>query len=75
MDINMPEMNREEATKNIRTVKEYEKFSEVPIIALTANAIKGDREHFLSIGMDDCLSKPIDNELLYAMIENHLKNS
>ncbi|MEN8303621.1 MAG: response regulator, partial [Campylobacterota bacterium] len=56
MDINMPVMNGIEATK---VIKDELKIS-TPIIALTANALEGDRETFLSAGMDDYLSKPIN---------------
>lgn len=65
MDINMPEMNGIEATKKLREAFD----NTLPIVALTANAADGDRNYFISIGMDDYLSKPINpNEL-----ENVLK--
>ena len=56
MDINMPVMNGLDATKLIRE----ELQSDVVIVALTANAIKGDKEKFLAYGMNEYLSKPID---------------
>jgi len=62
MDINMPEMDGEEATRRIR--EEVPKEAQPWIIALTANALKGDREHFLEVGMDDYLSKPVKLESL-----------
>jgi signal transduction histidine kinase/CheY-like chemotaxis protein len=56
MDINMPEMNGIEATQKLR-----EAFDDtLPIVALTANAAEGDKDYFISVGMDDYLSKPID---------------
>jgi len=59
MDINMPIMNGIDATKEIRKFNK-----ETPIIALTANALEGDRERYLEQGMSDYISKPIDiNEL------------
>lgn len=57
MDVSMPEMDGIEATKRIR--KLAEPFASVPIIALTANAIAGDRERFIAAGMNDYLTKPI----------------
>lgn len=63
MDINMPNMNGIDATKHLQ-----EKGVTTPIIALTANALKGDREHFLSLGMDGYLSKPVDMEKLYEVL-------
>ena len=67
MDINMPVMNGLEATKNIRR----ELQSDVAIVALTANAIKGDREKFLACGMNDYLSKPIDSTKLEAILAKY----
>ncbi len=66
MDIQMPEMNGLEATKEIR--KKEENGRHIPIIALSAYALKGDRERFLALGMDEYISKPIDmNELFYTI--------
>ncbi|MGB6019783.1 MAG: ATP-binding protein [Sulfurimonadaceae bacterium] len=56
MDINMPVMNGYDATVIIR----QELKLDIPIIALTANALEGDREKFLNIGMDDYLAKPLE---------------
>ena len=69
MDENMPNMNGMEATKIIR---EQEETKNIPIIAVTANAIKGDREKFLEAGMDDYLSKPIDAKALEATLRKYL---
>jgi len=68
MDENMPEMNGIEATKAIRKLG----FTEVPIVAVTANALKGDKEKFLEAGMNDYLSKPIDNEEFTAILNKYL---
>ncbi len=56
MDINMPVMNGYDATVVIREEMKLD----IPIIALTANALEGDKEKFLSIGMDDYLAKPLE---------------
>lgn len=66
MDIQMPEMDGMEATKKIREIELNEKGSKkIPIIAMTANTMEGDREKYLQIGMDDYVSKPFkQNELV-----------
>lgn len=67
MDIQMPEMSGIDATRAIREMDRAESHKTV-IIAITAYALKGDRERFLSMGMDDYISKPMDAELLYATV-------
>lgn len=69
MDISMPEMNGVEAMKVIKQEKELKK---IPIIALTAYALEEDKEKLIQLGMDDYLSKPIDKEKLYDMVNKHL---
>jgi len=68
MDVQMPEMDGLEAT---RAIREREKASggHVPIVALTAHALKGDRERCLAAGMDGYLAKPIDLDQLVATVE------
>ncbi|MCF6339371.1 MAG: CHASE domain-containing protein [Sulfurimonas sp.] len=70
MDENMPIMNGTEATKIIRTL---DNGKDVPIIAVTANALKGDEEKFIQSGMDAYLSKPIDAEKLKAYLRKYLQ--
>ncbi|MBT8348571.1 MAG: response regulator, partial [Sulfurovum sp.] len=68
MDIQMPVMDGIEATHEILDYEEDEELAHVPIVALTANALKGDRERFLSEGMDEYITKPIETtELLYVL--------
>jgi len=69
MDIQMPVMDGIEATNEILDFEEEEGISHTPIIALTANALKGDRERFLSEGMDEYLTKPINKEALINIIK------
>ncbi len=71
MDVQMPEMNGFEATGIIRQ-KELITGDHIPIIALTAHAMMGDKERCIEAGMDDYLSKPIRSEELFHMIENLL---
>ncbi len=66
MDIQMPIMDGLTATRKIR---DNEKFAKLPIIAMSAHAMTGDREISLSHGMNDHLSKPINPELLYKTID------
>jgi two-component system, sensor histidine kinase and response regulator len=70
MDIQMPEMDGLEATRQIRK----NGITEVPIIAMTANAMKGDREKCLEAGMNDYMSKPIKRETVYKILEKWLYN-
>jgi len=67
MDVQMPEMDGIEATKQIRKMEGNGE--RTPICALTAYALKGDREKFLTQGMDGYVPKPIDMQLLFQTIE------
>lgn len=74
MDIQMPEMDGIEATRAIRR-NEMLTHRHIPIIAMTAHAIDGDRQRCLAAGMDDYVSKPISAPVLFATIENVLHRS
>ena len=69
MDVQMPEMDGLEATAAIRKL-EAVTGAHLPIIALTAHAMKGDREICIAAGMDEYLSKPINPKQLFALIES-----
>ena len=72
MDIQMPEMDGFEAT---RLIKEDSRFTDLPIIAMTAHALAGDRERCLEKGMDDHLSKPINPDGLFNMLSKWLESA
>ena len=71
MDMQMPEMDGIEATRAIRTLESQQQRARTPVIAMTANAMQGDRELCLAAGMDDYLSKPINAPEMFKTIERH----
>jgi len=72
MDVQMPELDGYEATEQIRKL-EITRKTRTPIIAMTANALSGDRDKCLAKGMDDYISKPIDFNEFYEMTEKWIK--
>jgi len=74
MDISMPEMDGMEATQIIRVFEEGHQLPRCPIVALTANAMDGDRERYMAGGMDDYLTKPIVKANLLAAIDKWRTN-
>ena len=68
MDISMPEMDGLSATRAIRNLEGSVEKDHCPIIALTANAMAGDRETCLNAGMDDYLAKPVNKTALLKLI-------
>jgi two-component system sensor histidine kinase/response regulator len=74
MDIQMPEMDGMELTANIRG-REISSGKHVSIIAMTANAMQGDKERYLNAGMDGYISKPTNSSTLFSAIEMCLKET
>jgi CheY-like chemotaxis protein len=74
MDVQMPEMNGLEATRRIRSM-EKGSASHIPIIAMTAQAMSGDRERCLAAGMDDYVDKPVSSKTLAAALERIIASS
>jgi len=74
MDIQMPVMGGISATKTILEYEEKHRKHHVPIIALTANALTGDREKYMNAGMDSYLSKPLDLEKLSLLLEEYFSH-
>lgn len=72
MDIALPGQSGEDLTRRIKANLAW---VEIPIIALTAAAMSGDRERILKSGCDDYLSKPIDIKILIERVETHLRRS
>lgn len=75
MDIAMPVVDGIEATRRVRVAKDMATSPQVPIIAMTAHAMKGDREQFLAAGMDDYIGKPINSDNLRNLLVMHLQRS
>ena len=71
MDIQMPVMNGYEATKRVRSLKDARK-SQIPIIAMTANAFEEDKKMALASGMNDHVAKPIDMNVLLPTIMKYI---
>jgi len=74
MDIQMPVMGGIDATKAILEYEEKKRKHHVPIIALTANALAGDREKYINEGMDNYLSKPLELSKLNLLLEEYFSN-
>jgi osomolarity two-component system sensor histidine kinase NIK1 len=74
MDMQMPVLDGLEATRRIRQA-EQDQGRHLPIIALTANAMKGDNEICIAAGMDAYLTKPVDSERLAQLLEQATEKS
>jgi len=71
MDIQMPEMDGYTATETIR----HDLNLQIPIIAMTAHALAGEKEKCLGAGMDDYISKPLNEEELYKLINKYVQSN
>ena len=69
LDIALPEMDGYEVTRHVRA---DDAIMDTPIIAVTAHAMAGDEEKAIEVGCNDYLSKPIDEDELWAKVEKHL---
>jgi PAS domain S-box-containing protein len=74
MDVQMPEMNGFEATRMIRDPQSRVLRHDIPIVAMTAHALKGDRERCLDAGMDDYVTKPVTSFALDEVLQKHLQD-
>ena len=72
MDINMPDVDGYSLTAQIRSNNQYAK---IPIVAITANVMRGDRERSLEAGCDGYIQKPIDIDLLSQQVERFLRSA
>lgn len=72
MDCQMPVMDGFETTKAIRQGRGDERYQNIPVVALTANAMQGDKENCIAAGMDDYLAKPLQIEKLQQMFTKYL---
>ncbi|MCA1945695.1 MAG: PAS domain S-box protein, partial [Desulfovibrio sp.] len=75
MDVQMPVKDGLTAAREIRTEARFRQYSRIPIIAMTAYAMAGDRDRFLGAGMDGYISKPMDVETLVESIETALQQA
>lgn len=74
MDIQMPVMDGMEATRQIRKISDANKAA-VPIVALTANAMKAECDVYLELGMNDCMAKPFEEPMLFQTVSKNIKQA
>lgn len=72
MDLSLPKMDGWEATRRLKAV---EQLARIPVIALSAHAMRGDEERARASGCDDFLTKPIDETLLFEKVARHLEKN
>ncbi len=73
MDVSMPHLNGLDATEEIRAIEASHGLPRMPVVAVTAHAIKGDVERCLAAGMDDYLAKPVSPDRLTAIIHRWME--
>jgi len=73
LDVQMPYMDGYETARNVRRIEKENNMARIPIIAMTAHALKGDRERCIASGMDDYITKPFNPHQLQAILIKHLK--
>ena len=73
MDCRMPEMDGFDATRHFRALEEQTRQPRTPVVALTANAMAGDRERCIQAGMDDYITKPFELLELKSVVERLIK--
>ncbi len=71
LDMMMPDMD---GYQTLHLIRNHEKFHSIPVIAVTAQAMVGDRDKCLEAGADEYISKPIDVDLLVRYLEKYTKN-
>ncbi|MCU7854830.1 MAG: response regulator, partial [Candidatus Thiodiazotropha sp. (ex Lucinoma borealis)] len=71
MDCQMPVMDGYEAT---RIIRQQDKYSILPVIAMTANTMQGDKEKVLAVGMNDYIAKPVDPDIMFITIAKWIKS-
>ena len=71
MDCHMPESDGFDATRKIRILEKEQSLSPIRIVAMTANAMQGDRESCFAAGMDDYISKPVDVTELKRLLQRN----
>lgn len=74
MDVQMPKLDGMSATREIRAYEKTEGRERTPVIALTAGAIKGDKEKVLEAGMDDFMSKPVSQYEIHRILKRYINN-
>lgn len=73
MDVQLPDIDGTEVTRALRGTPEFSRKADIPVIAMTACTMVGNKEQFLAAGMDDFIAKPVEMDILVASLEKNLK--